>query len=212
VTDRERFGHCCLDPGAEVDQPAGILAAQACAQGFRFDDGVEGAAISDVETDGAETGNVDAPVAEVDEGRHVLERGADERPVGEMRLCDDLATRRFEPDRERAVRPAGLRDKAGQRDDRMAAHRAVAFVMQEEDVEVGGFRRRDHRAIHVGVAARLEHQRRAQVIAIRAEPAAFFQHIAVGHTRYVGDDDAQRLAAGVHVDRVDAQPVSGRLP
>src|SRR5262249_38445612 len=45
--------------------------------------------------------------------------------------------------------------------DPVTAHRAVAFVVQEEypKVGVGGHRRGQHAAIHIVVAARLPHQR-----------------------------------------------------
>ena len=64
--------------------------------------------------------------------------------------------------------PALDRDRR-HRDDAVAAHRAVALVVHEQHAGVGARRHRlgEDRAVHVGVAARLEHQRAAQMIRVR---------------------------------------------
>ena len=56
----------------------------------------------------------------------------------------------------------------GDGDDPVAAHGAVALVVHEEDADVGpgGHRRGEDAAVHVGMAPRLEHQRRAQVVEV----------------------------------------------
>src|SRR5690606_10271740 len=58
----------------------------------------------------------------------------------------------------------------------------------------------EDRAIHVGVAARFVHQESAQMVGIVAHPGALFEDGAFRDRGIAGYDDAQRLAAGVHVD------------
>ncbi len=93
----------------------------------------------------------------------------------------------------------------GERDDRVAAHRAVALVVKEEDVEVGVRGAREHGAVHVGVPAGLEHQAGTQMIEVLAKVAPLLQHGAPFQLRQSVRDDSQRLAAGMHVDGRDAQ-------
>src|SRR5580698_9438117 len=60
-------------------------------------------------------------------------------------------------------------------DDRMPAHGAVALVMQEEDIEVGIFRGRDDRPIHIGMASWLRHRSSTDVVVVVSEVPAFFE-------------------------------------
>ena len=92
----------------------------------------------------------------------------------------------------------------------MAAHRAVAFVVQEENVEVGVRRARENRAVHIGVSAGLEHQPGPQMIEVLAKVATLFQHRASFQLGQSVRNDSQRLAAGMHVDGRDAQRTSRR--
>ena len=75
--------------------------------------------------------------------------------------------------RARRPVPAGrdqsaLERERDDRDDAVAAHRAEALVVHEEHagVRIGALGLGEQRAVHVGVAARLEHQRAPQVVLV----------------------------------------------
>ena len=69
--------------------------------------------------------------------------------------------------------------------------------------EPGRDRLGEHRAAHVGVAARLEHQRAAEVIGVPRHPVALLEHRPAARRRKAVDDEAQRLARRVRVDGAD---------
>ena len=69
--------------------------------------------------------------------------------------------------------------------------------------EVGTFRRGEQRAVHVGVAARLEHQRGAQMIAVLLDPGPLLEHGLPLDGGKAVDDEPQRLAGGVGVEGAD---------
>jgi hypothetical protein len=127
----------------------------------------------------------DDPGARADLPGRCVERERDVVAIG-RREIDDPAL-----DRQR-------RD----RDDAVAAHRAEALVVHEEDagVRVGAFRVGQERAVHVGVAARLEHQHASQVVMLAQHLRAAFQDRGAAQGRDAGRHDAQRLTAGVRVD------------
>ena len=60
------------------------------------------------------------------------------------------------------------------------------------------------RAVHVGVAARLEDQCLAQVIEALHGPGALLEHGAAFRARQAVDDQPQRLAGRVRVDGFNA--------
>ena len=60
------------------------------------------------------------------------------------------------------------------------------------------------RAIHVGVAARLEHQRAAEMVEMLLRPGALVEHRLAFRAGQAFDDEAQRLAGGMRVDGPDA--------
>ena len=100
-------------------------------------------------------------------------------------------------------------DQAGRdRDHPVAAHRAVALVVHEQHGHVGvvAVRRQQDRAVHVAMAARLVHERAADVIGVLLHPLAALQDGQHGHVREATADEAQRLAGGVQVHRLDRQP------
>jgi hypothetical protein len=100
---------------------------------------------------------------------------------------------------------ARLERDRGQADEAVAAHRAVALVVHEDHAEVGAgrHRRRQQAPVHVGVPARLPHQRLAHVVQpLAREPPpredrrALERRHAAGHdqewlTRRVGVDGGQ---------------------
>ena len=84
----------------------------------------------------------------------------------------------------------------------MPAHRRVTLVGQKQHSEIGARRDRwrQHRAVHVGVAARLEEQRAPNVVVVLGHIAASLEHRRARQRRQPGGDDAQRLTRGVRVD------------
>src|SRR5260221_588561 len=64
----------------------------------------------------------------------------------------------------------GLEQRRGERDDPVAAHRAPALVVHEQDAEVaiGGDRLGQDGPVHVSMAARLEHDRAAPAVRMLA--------------------------------------------
>jgi hypothetical protein len=94
----------------------------------------------------------------------------------------------------------------GSPDHAVTAHRAPAFVVHEEHAGNG---RRAHglgqqRAIHVGMAARLEHQRPSQMIDVALGPGALVEHRLAFGTRKAVHNQAQRLTGRMRVDSPDA--------
>ena len=86
--------------------------------------------------------------------------------------------------------------------DAVAAHRAVALVVHEQHARVRAWRHGlgEDRAVHVGVPARLEHQRPAQMIGVPLQPLALVEHRLAARRREPLDDEPQRLAGRVGVD------------
>jgi hypothetical protein len=74
--------------------------------------------------------------------------------------------------------------------------------VHEQDAGMGArhHRLREDGPVHVRVAARLEHQRAAQVIGVTPHPLAPVEHRLATWRRESVDDQAQRLTGGVRVD------------
>ena len=142
------------------------------------------------------------------ERRHV-----DEAHVLDPRAAILLTHRRLRPNRSRRrvehdfaaafsrqKQPALERD-GDDGDDAVPAHGAVALVVHEEHagVGVGPLRFGEQRPVHVGMAPRLEHQRRPQVVAVLAHPFPLLEHRRALDVRKPVDDEPQRLAGRVRV-------------
>ena len=97
-------------------------------------------------------------------------------------------------------------------DNRVAAHRAVAFVVYEEDVEIGVSGGAYDSAVHVRMAARLPHQTSAQMIVVITKIASLFEYRSPLYRRQTINYDPQRLTTRVHIDTGDASPVLRRPP
>ena len=92
-----------------------------------------------------------------------------------------------------------------ERDDAVAAHRAVALVVHEQDGHVGvvAVGRQEHGAVHVAVTARLVHQHPADMVGVLAHPRSAFCDGRLWHRRIAGADQTQGLAGAVEVERLD---------
>jgi hypothetical protein len=93
------------------------------------------------------------------------------------------------------------------RNDAVPAHGAVALVVHEQHACVRARRHRlgEDRAVHVGMPARLQHQRPPQMVHVAAHPRALFQHRLAARRRKAIDDQPQRLAGRVRVDCLERQ-------
>jgi hypothetical protein len=87
-------------------------------------------------------------------------------------------------------------------DDTVAAHGAVALVVHEEDAGVrpGHHRLGEDGAVHVRMAARLEHQGAPQMIGMPLHPLALVEHRLAVRRRKSVDDEAKRFTGRVRVD------------
>ena len=94
---------------------------------------------------------------------------------------------------------------AAQSDHRVATHCAVTLVVHEEHRKIRAWQSGCHQqgAIHVVVTPGLEHKQLAQVVQVLPGVAA------LGEDRLAEDrwialvNDADRLAAGVHIEHLD---------
>src|SRR5678816_4948809 len=89
----------------------------------------------------------------------------------------------------------------------MPTHRAVTFVVQEEDVKVGVSGWRYDGAVHVCMTAWFPYQTGAQMIVMIAKVTSLFEYGAPFNRWQPINDDPQWLTTGMHVDRGDAGPV-----
>ena len=151
--------------------------------GLGVDDGVERAAKGHV---GVQRATVEPQrhARMQDERRHVAK--ADARDATRLavardgRAGGDLSGRRIEDD----LAGSAWRDQSTferdrrHRDDAVPAHRAIAFVVHEEDAGVGavalGFG--EQRTVHVRVPSRLQHQCGSQVVVVLPHPLALLEH------------------------------------
>jgi hypothetical protein len=81
----------------------------------------------------------------------------------------------------------------------------IALVVDEQHGEIGAGQVGLHlkHAIHVVMAARLEHQKFAVTVEMLAGVAAFGEDRGARNLRIAGNDNAHRLAARMHLDSFD---------
>ena len=143
---------------------------------LRVDIGIESPAEGDVVAHPAQARNLHGFVPRQHERGHVVEIDAPDLAARDARMGGDQAGRAVDAHaglRRRHRQEAGFQRHLGDGDDAVAAHGAVALVVHEEHAEVGAGRDRrgEEAAVHVGVAARLPHERGAQAVAALPHPA-----------------------------------------
>ena len=199
-----------LDSHADAPQLAEVFGPERHAGGFGVHDRIESAAerhigpnLARAEPDGHR--GLQDEGWNVDEAHSLDSRSIAVTPYVGARA--DLPCRRIEHD---GVAVAGDDQPAFDRhrhdsDDAVAAHRAVALVVHEEHarVRVRMFRLGQQRAVHVRVAAGLQHQRGSQVVAVGPHPLTPLEHRPALHARKAVHDEPERLASGVRVDGAD---------
>src|SRR5436853_7103101 len=96
----------------------------------------------------------------------------------------------------------------------VTTHRAVAFVVNEQNTQVGIWRDRrcQDTAVHISVAARLPHQRGTEVIEFldRVSPAR--EHCVAGNFGKAARNNAKRLTFRVRINRGYSAPIAWRVP
>ena len=171
---------------------------------LRIEDGVEVAAVGDVEAQLSDSGNGDAHV-----GRRQV-RG----DIGDAHALDEaallLVARHHPPGRRVEVEHARRRgrhqpvlDRHGHRPDRaVAAHRQTARDLDEQDrrVAIGAGRRIEDGARHHVVTARLEHQRPADPVVMGEEVEPPLAHGRAFELRTALLHEPHRIAASVAVE------------
>src|SRR5262245_45156361 len=94
----------------------------------------------------------------------------------------------------------------------MSTHRAVAFVMKKEDIEVCVFGTGNDGAIHVCMSTRLPHRCFSYVIVMLLKVSSLLKHRITFNWRQPGDKHSQRLAASVHFHRSNLAPFRRGFP
>jgi hypothetical protein len=136
---------------------------------------------------------------------HVRHRDGDDPAVA------DLGASGHHPHRgvDRHVQRRSVRreqaggDRARHRAHRVAArHRREAALLEDDDAEVrpGGDRRQDQHRAQSGIAPGLVQQQGPQPLQVLPAVCEPLRHRVAVHQRAGVDDDAPRLALGVHLD------------
>ena len=96
----------------------------------------------------------------------------------------------------------------------MTAHSAVSLVMDEQYGKIGVWRARRHNdcTVLVGMAPRLKHERSAKMVIVDLHECSTFENRLAFHHWQAGQDDTQRLPAGVCIENGNLLPVSGGIP
>src|SRR4030095_15669296 len=200
-----------LDATAIIDDLIEVRGSERKANIVCFDERIKRSAISDIKSHGSGASYIDLLVAQINKRRDIRKRCLCHLSFLKYCCC---------------VNPAGRHIKRGissthqtrfdhelcQRDDRVTTHRAVAFIVKKEDIEIGISRTSDHRAIHVSMAARFPHQASANVIVMFTEVPTLFEYVLSLEAWQAINDDTQRLTARVHVDGGDPGPMFRKLP
>ncbi len=208
-----------LDGPARLDQARMVGRGQGQPEGGRLHVGIEGAAIGQGIVHQAQALHGQGLTIGQHEGGHVQEPHPAHAPgpvlaLHAVGLEPDLAAGGV--DVEAGLRaggryPAALDGQLGQGRHRMAAHGAVAFVVQEEHAErtVAAFGRGDDRAVHVRMAAWFPHEGLAEVVQALLAVAPALQHGLPLQFWKAFDDHAKGLAARMAVDAAQAE--AGRV-
>ena len=171
---------------------------------------VEGAAIADIEIERAQPRHLHRRIEGEGEGRHAFE--ADGAVGGDEGFHQAAGALDGDAGLSRLPRhDAPIHRPAAERDHRMAAHGGIALVMDEQHGEIGARQiglDRQH-AIHVEMPARLEHQQPAQMIQMLAGMAPLGEDGGPRDRRITRGDEADRLAARVHLDGFDLEAHRG---
>ena len=158
-------------------------------------------------------GPADRPVAQTKDGTLRKLHGA-HPPVPHRRPCLEAARRHVHDDPVLSLVPlddALVECPRDEGDRAVPAGSRVAGIVEEDDAEVGPdvVCRHDVTSVHVGVAARLEHEEPADVVQALQCIAAPRENRLSAQRLDTSGDDAERLAAGVII--VDAD-LRQRIP
>ena len=182
---------------------------------LRLEDGVEVAAIGDVEHQLAHARHVDRDLARRQIGGDIGDAHAVDEAAVLLVARHHPAGRRIEIEHaRRRRRDQPVLDRHGDgADGAVAAHRQAAAHLDEQDadVAVGAGRRIEHRARHHVVAARLEHQRLADPVVVREEIEPPLAHGGALEQRRAARHQPHRIAAGMAVEAGEGMDRHGCL-
>ena len=187
---------------ADHGEVAGLVRHHRKTEPGGIDDGVEHAAIGDVERDGAEALDLDDGVQPVDEGRDIgdLDRAA--AAVAAAGAGGDRSGRRVEAHhRFRLLHgdDAGLEQHRDGADGVRAGHRRIFGGLHDDDAGIAIVAGRRHEQVDVAgdTAARLADQEAADVVEVAFHAAHLVEHGASGRGQDAADDDVADLAFGM---------------
>ncbi|VTR68095.1 hypothetical protein DESC_690032 [Desulfosarcina cetonica] len=217
VRDRPGGHNGALDRHAPFDQAVEIIRPCTHPQVGGVHEGVEGAAVGDVVAHRPQPRHRHGLISAQYKGRHIVE-GHALHPSG-LHPCMGRNQPRRCVDAHRGERfdhryQPRFHGHGGHGDDAVAAHGAVALVMQEKHPEIGVYRHRrgDDAAIHVRVAARLPHEGPADGIMLRDHVASVLKDRGAGKFRQPAGDNPEWLAAGMGIEGGDFSPACRRGP
>src|SRR5574338_649710 len=133
MLDSERVHHCAFDPSPIIDDALAVLRCELQPQFPRVDKCIKSATISNIKCDCSDPLNLNLLFAQVKKRRNVSKRSFNNLTVCNRSTRHNPAGRDVESDLL-FINELCLDDQLREGNDRMSTHRAVAFVVQEEDV------------------------------------------------------------------------------
>src|SRR5215213_5501307 len=134
--DQKLAHYRTFDSSPMIDDAIDVFRCELQPDCLRADERIESSAISHVKLDGADSLHVNMLIAQVKKRRNISKRRFYDFAAGNRSTCANSAGGHVE---SYIVLIDELRfnDEFCERDDRVPAHHAVAFVVQKENIEIG---------------------------------------------------------------------------
>src|SRR2546428_849736 len=214
MADLASGDHRPFDRAADRDEIAKATWGHLEAHARGVDERVESPAERKVIAHLADAGHRHAVVERDDERRNVLERDASHPlALATWPRCH-AARRRIEPNDRTLAQETDLERDGHEGDHAVAAHRAPALVVHEQDagVAVGRHGLSGDCSIHVGVSARLEYQSAAQSVQPFPGKTPLFEDRRARDGVEAARHDPKRLPRGLRLPGEHAPPRGRRPP
>ena len=184
---------------------------------FRLDKSIVRPAKSQIVAYGAQSRHIHHLIETIYIRRHILKGDTSYLPVFPMPESRNQACRGIDTYAGYGIgsgKQARFERHSGYCDDPVAAHGAVAFVVQKQDPEIRFFRDRFRKqaSVHVRMAAGLPHERPAEIVQALLCMAPSGQNGIAFEGRVAVDDHAQRFARRMRIDHGNPGPLRGRFP